>query len=73
MNGSAPNGAVPVSIWVKVEMRGPQIQCSGNAPIPTLCNLLKEGMVNLGREMEKKERATLVTPVTGPLPPMRRL
>lgn len=56
-----------------VEARNGKLQVQSNAPPPMTINLLKDAIVAMAQEMVRQENKSLVMPVSGPMPPLRRI
>lgn len=76
MSDEAPkngHGTSPV-IRVVVEMTTDgRVACQGNADAGTCINVLSQGIVAMARHGWKEENKSLVQPVSGAMPPLRRI
>ena len=61
-------------VWrVVIEAQGRRVGVQTNVPPPVAINLMKDAIVALAQEMVRDESATLVKPVSGAMPPLRRI
>ena len=73
--GALPPGGVPPAFEIRIMIaaKDGRVSVQGNAPPRVQIGVLTEAIVALARQMEKDEKATLVKPVSGAMPPLRRL
>ena len=72
VNGT-PDARMEPMIRIVIEAREGRIGVQGNAPARVQINVLTDAIVALAQQMVRDEKKTLVTPVTGAMPPLRRI
>ena len=61
------------TLRVLIEAKGGKLQVQTNVQPPVAINLMKDAIVALAQQMVREENKSLVLPVTGAPPPLRRI
>jgi len=56
-----------------IEAKDGRVGVQSNVPPAVTINLLKDAMVAMAQAMVREESKSLVTPVSGAMPPLRRI